>query len=84
MLDYILEFDRELLLYLNNLGQEPWDGFWFTITNKWSSIPLYVLLLFLMTKGLGKKGVVLLVLCLAAMITFTDQVTNLFKDGFER
>ena len=33
MLDYILEFDRELLLYLNNLGQEPWDGFWFTVTN---------------------------------------------------
>ena len=84
MLDYILEFDRELLLYLNNLGQEPWDGFWFAVTNKWSSIPLYVLLLFLMAKGLSKKGVVLLVLCLAAMITFTDQVTNLFKDGFER
>ena len=84
MLDYILEFDRELLIYLNNLGQEPWDGFWFAVTNKWSSIPLYVLLLFLMAKGLGKKGVVLLVLCLAAMITFTDQVTNLFKDGFER
>jgi undecaprenyl-diphosphatase len=55
MLDYILEFDRELLLYLNNLGQEPWDGFWFAVTNKWSSIPLYVLLLFLMAKGLGKK-----------------------------
>ena len=83
MLDYILEFDRELLLYLNSLGQEPWDGFWFAVTNKWSSIPLYVLLLFLMAKGLGKKGVVLLVFCLATMITFTDQVTNLFKDGFE-
>jgi undecaprenyl-diphosphatase len=37
-----------------------------------------------MAKGLGKKGVGLLVVCLAAMITFTDQVTNLFKDGFER
>jgi undecaprenyl-diphosphatase len=84
MLDYVLEFDRELLLYLNNLGHESWDGFWFTVTNKCSSIPLYVLLLFLMAKGLGKKGVGLLVVCLAAMITFTDQVTNLFKDGFER
>lgn len=84
MLDYVLEFDRELLLYLNNLGHESWDGFWFTVTNKWSSIPLYVLLLFLMDKGLGKKGGGLLVVCLAAMITFTDQVTNLFKDGFER
>ena len=84
MLDYVLEFDRELLLYLNNLGHESWDGFWFTVTNKWSSIPLYVLLLFLMAKGLGKKVVGLLVVCLAAMITFTDQVTNLFKDGFER
>ena len=84
MLDYVLDFDRELLLYLNNLGHESWDGFWFTVTNKWSSIPLYVLLLFLMAKGLGKKVVGLLVVCLAAMITFTDQVTNLFKDGFER
>ena len=84
MLDYVLEFDRELLLYLNNLGHKSWDGFWFAVTNKWSSIPLYILLLFLMARGLGKKGVGLLVVCLAAMITFTDQVTNLFKDSFER
>jgi undecaprenyl-diphosphatase len=37
-----------------------------------------------MAKDLGKKGLILLVLCLTAMITFSDQVTNLFKDGFER
>ena len=84
MIDQLLELDSALLLYLNNLGHPSWDAFWFAVTHKLTFVPLYMFLLYLMSKNLNKKGVVLLVFSLAAMITFTDQVTNLFKSTFQR
>lgn len=84
IIDQILELDRDLLLYLNNLGSPTWDSFWLVVTNKLSYIPLYIFLLYLMCKNLSKKAILILVLSLISMITFTDQITNLFKFSFER
>ena len=84
MIDTLLEYDTELFLYLNNLGNPTWDGFWLLVTNKFTFVPLYAILLFLIYRKLGWKVLLFLVFVIAAMITFTDQVTNLFKDGFER
>ena len=84
MLDQILQYDKELFLFLNNLGMSAWDDFWLVITNKLTFIPMYAVLLYLIYKKLGLKTVVLLIVIIALMITFTDQVTNLFKYGFER
>ena len=55
MLENILEFDQNLLLYLNNLGNTNWDAFWFVVTNKLTFIPLYIFLLYLMTNGQIEK-----------------------------
>lgn len=84
MIEELLELDKNLLIYLNNLGSETWDGLWLIITNKLSSIPLYALLLFLIYKKLGLKYLLAIVFVIATMITFTDQITNVFKDGFMR
>jgi len=84
MIEQVLELDKELFLYLNNLGSTTWDGLWNLITNKLTFIPLYGLLLFLIYKKFGWKFLLFSVIVVAAMITFTDQVTNLFKDGFQR
>jgi len=84
MLDQLLEFDRSLLLYLNNLGTPSWDGFWVVVTNKLTFVPLYLVLIYLIAKRLTVKAVVILVLTIAGMILFTDQITNLFKFTFER
>lgn len=84
MLDQLIQYDQELFLYLNNLGSESWDNLWLIITNKLSSIPLYLVLFFLIYKKLGWKGLLLMVFVIAAMITFTDQITNLFKYGVQR
>ena len=84
MLDQILELDKELLIVLNNLGSETWDGLWLVITNKLTFIPLYALLLFLIYKKYGLKYLLPMIFIIAAMITFTDQITNVFKDGFMR
>tara|TARA_B100000795_G_scaffold223221_1_gene178338 strand:+ start:15247 stop:15816 length:570 start_codon:yes stop_codon:yes gene_type:complete len=79
MIDTLLHYDEQLFLYLNNLGSPSWDEFWRIITEKWSSIPLYVLLLFLVFKNFGIKATCIVMLCAAVMITATDQLANLFK-----
>ena len=84
MIDQLLQYDKELFLFLNNLGSATFDGLWLVITNKLTFIPLYAVLLYLIYRHLGWKVLLLLVLVIAAMITFTDQVTNVFKDGFQR
>ncbi|WP_268223197.1 phosphatase PAP2 family protein [Sinomicrobium oceani] len=84
MLDRIVEYDHELFLFLNNLGSEGWDGFWLIITNKFTSVPLYLVLLFFCVKKLGWRMTLLVLAATGLMIAFTDQVANVFKYGFER
>ena len=80
----LLNLDTELFLFLNGLGTETWDGLWLVITNKLTFIPLYALLLFFIYKHLGLKPMLYLIVLIALMITFTDQITNVFKRGFMR
>ena len=84
MIEQLLQYDTELFLYLNNLGSEPWDTLWLIITDKLTFIPLYALLLFLLYKKYGVKSLLIFVVVVALLITFTDQITNVFKRGFER
>jgi len=84
MLDQLLQLDTEIFLFLNNLGSEPWDGLWLFITHKFSSIPLYIFLLYLIYRNYGLKGTLVVVVCVALMITATDQISSLFKYGIRR
>lgn len=84
MIENLLRYDAELFLFLNNLGSETWDNLWLLITDKLTFIPLYILLLFLLYKKYGAKSLLVFVVVVALMITFTDQITNVFKRGFER
>ena len=84
MIEQLLNYDTELFLFLNNLGSHTWDSLWLVITNKLTFIPLYVILLFLLYKKFGLKSLLIFVVVVALMITFTDQITNVFKRGFHR
>lgn len=84
MIDSLINYDIELLIYLNNLGTTTWDGFWLFMTNKYSAIPLYLVLLFLCYRYYGIKKTVLIVLSIALLIAVSDQTSNLFKYGFKR
>jgi len=84
MLDQLIEYDQQLYLYLNGLGTQFWDPFWLAYTDKVNWIPFYALLGYLLYKKLNSKMFVLTLVVIALLITFTDQVTNLFKHGVER
>ena len=80
----LVELDKQLFVFLNNLGSPTFDGFWMFITGKWNAIPLYVLLLVLIYRSFGWKRTLFSLVFIALLITATDQLANAFKYGFER
>ena len=91
-MDLILELDRNLLIFLNSLGSEKFDDFWLIITNKFTHIPLYLLLLFLLFHSLKSsykkyklyKVYSIYVLSIVFLIFVSDQLSNLFKYSIQR
>ncbi len=84
MLDKILQLDRELLVFLNSLGSEKYDGLWLFITSQANWIPVFLIFAYLVFKHLGWKHSLLVLVMIALLITLTDQTTNLFKNSFAR
>ena len=84
MLDRIKQIDTELLIFLNNLGDESWDPIWIAITDKFTFLPLFLLIIFLLFKKNGIKGLFIILLFISFLILFTDQFTNLVKDFTQR
>lgn len=84
MLEQLLSQDSALLVYLNGLGSSTFDPFWLTITDQINWLPFFLLLAYLVFKKFGTKQALIFILFVAALIAFTDQTTNLFKNGFQR
>ncbi|KIM09690.1 MAG: phosphoesterase [Sulfurovum sp. FS06-10] len=84
MLEYLINLDKELFVFLNGLGSEPFDGFWKIITKQIYWTPFFMAVFYLLQQKIGWKNLGIIILFLAALITFTDQITNLFKFSFER
>ena len=84
MLEKIIHLDKELLVYLNGLGSERWDGLWLIITKQVYWAPIFLLVFYLLQKKIGWKKFGYYVLFIAVLILICDQTVNLFKYGFER
>lgn len=85
MIEKLLHYDTELFVFLNNLGSPKWDNFWLIVTNKfYFGSFLGLLLFYLFYQKFGWKALLLLIVMVALMITFTDQMTNVFKRTFAR
>ncbi len=78
-MEFLYRLDREIFLYLNGMGNEGWDGFWLTVTNKFFWIPLYLLLLVALFKYYDWKKAVYYILAVALLVAFTDQFVNVIK-----
>lgn len=86
MFDQLIHYDKELFLFLNNLGNSTWDAFWLLMSNKTGvvNIAVYVLLLLLSYSYVGLKKTAMAVVIVVLMIVATDQFANLFKYGVAR
>ena len=91
-MDLILELDRNLLIFLNSFGSEKFDDLWLIITNKFTHIPLYLLLLFLLFQSLKSsykkhklyKVYSIYIFSIVFLIFISDQLSNLFKYSIQR
>ena len=79
MIDTWLTYDQMLFVWINSAGTPFWDPFWLIVTNKWSSIPLYLLLLWLLRQYYSWRQVLQTLFVVGLMILVTDQLANLFK-----
>lgn len=77
MMNFFIQLDQELFLYLNRLGNQTWDSTMVFITGKWSWIPLYFLIIGGLITHFRQKAIVIL-LVIALTITVSDR----FSSGF--
>ncbi len=84
MLDYLIYLDKKLFIFLNNLGSNPFDEIWLLLTNQLNWIPFFLILLFILYKKLGAKKLGIAILIVAALITFTNEITDVIKFSVQR
>lgn len=84
MWEQIIQWDKDLLVFLNGLGSENWDPFWLYITKQLNWWPLFLVILYLLYRKLSLKQLLLLLLTLTLFFVFTDQMTNLVKNSVQR
>lgn len=84
MLENLLTLDVQLLVYLNGLGSEAYDGLWLFITKQTNWTPLFLVLLYIIYTKVGIKQTLYIILAIAVLILITDQSTNLVKYTVQR
>ncbi|TAE64132.1 MAG: phosphatase PAP2 family protein [Flavobacteriia bacterium] len=84
MLEYLIHLDKQFFIFLNNLGSTPFDDIWLLITKQINWTPFFLILLFILYKKLGTKKLGIVILTLAALITFTNEITDVIKFSVQR
>ena len=84
MINFLKYIDTWLFLFINGHHTPFMDSVMGAVTSKYTWIPFYLLLLFFVWKR-SKSTMWLVVLSVAILITFSDQISvHLFKEVFQR
>jgi undecaprenyl-diphosphatase len=75
--------DQHLLLFLNSLNTPFWDQVMYIISGRVTWIPLYLAILITLAFRYKRKFLVILLMIIIA-ITLSDQISVMFKYGFQR
>jgi undecaprenyl-diphosphatase len=84
MLEELINLDKQFFVFLNNLGSKPFDAFWLLLTKQFNWIPFFLILLVILYKKIGTKNTLIALLSIAALITFTNEITDLIKFSVQR
>ncbi len=84
MIDWLIQLDKELFLWLNGLHHAAVDPIMVFISAKYSWIPLYLLVFYVILRK-HKWETVRILLVVALLIALSDQLSvHLFKLNFQR
>ena len=80
----LIQEDKSLFLFLNNLGNTSFDQLWIMISATWIWVPLYVIFLYLLFKNYHLRNLIFILIFIALGVTFSDQLAGIFKTGVSR
>ncbi|RKS97890.1 phosphatase PAP2 family protein [Chryseobacterium defluvii] len=83
-MEEIIQEDKKIFLYLNNLGDTAFDQFWLLISSTWLWIPLYIIFLYFLYKNYQLRSLIYILLFIAIGVTVSDQLAGIFKYGVAR
>lgn len=85
LMNKLESFDRAIVLFVNGLHTPLLDEIMWFLSGRFSLIPLYLLLLFLLKNQNSWKNTFIILCGLTLSILLADQISvHLFKNGFER
>jgi len=83
-MEKLIQIDKNLLIFLNNLGNTEWDFIWLAITNQLYWSPLFIFIFYLVIKNFGWKRGGFMIFSMILLVAFSDQFTNLIKNSVQR
>ncbi|WP_046743625.1 phosphatase PAP2 family protein [Kordia zhangzhouensis] len=84
MLEVLVTYDKELLIYLNNLGELRFDTFWIFVTNFVYWIPLLLFIFYRIFKKFSKPQAKYIISYGLFILFFSLAIVELTKIGVER
>ena len=75
-METLIDLDKSLFVFLNTLGIELFDAFWMFVTNKKSSIPLYLFLIYYIYKKLSHAEFLKYIVLISILIVFLFQIKS--------
>ncbi len=83
-MEQLLQFDREILVFLNNLGSQQFDFLWLMITKQAYWSPFFLFLGYLIYKKLGLKNLLIIIVFVAILLTLGNEAVELCKNSVKR
>jgi len=84
MFDSLIEIDKNILIFLNNLGSERFDALWLIITKQSSWLLFFSFLAYLIIKKTSWKNFLLVIIFIAVLLTVGNESVEASKLYFER
>ena len=75
-MDYLINIDSDLLLWLNGAHNAFFDAFMMLFTNKFIWVPMYLALAYLLFRNMSLKQVVMCLVAIALLVVITDQMSS--------
>ena len=83
-METLINYDKQLLLFLHSKGSLTWDTLWLFITNPLHWIPLFFIIFFLGYKALGGKKASIIMVITALNTGTALIIVNLIKNAVQR
>ncbi|WP_394675163.1 phosphatase PAP2 family protein [uncultured Chryseobacterium sp.] len=83
-MEEIIQEDKKVFLFLNNLGDSSFDQFWMMISGTWIWVPLYIIFLYFLYKNYQLRALVFILVFVAIGTVVSDQLAGVFKYGVAR